>query len=92
MEQGNPMNLKEWSEAELARLNDLHKPRTPVVTDRTLPQNLHTQVPGQVFLDFDYEARRRGLAKSMLLKRIVEAATKKPRVLEKLIGKHRPLV
>jgi len=61
--------------------------RTSVVTDRTAPQNLQVQVTAQTYLDFDYLARRRGLAKSVLLRRIVEAIGRNPKKLDKLIGK-----
>lgn len=64
-------------------------PRTPVVTDRTAPQNLQAQIPAQAFLDFDYIARCRGLAKSVLLRRIVEAIADNPKLLDKIIGKVR---
>ena len=61
--------------------------RTSVVTDRTAPQNLQVQVPAQAYLDFDYLARKRGLAKSVLLRRIIEAIGSNHKKLDKLIGK-----
>ena len=61
--------------------------RPSIVTDRTLPQNLFTTVPAHVFIEFDAVARRRGLSKSMLLKRVVSAIAVRPRVLDKIIGK-----
>jgi hypothetical protein len=63
------------------------EPRAPIVTDRTAPQNLQAQIPAQAFLDFDHLARRRGLSKSVLLRRVVEAIGRDPKKLDKIIGK-----
>lgn len=65
-------------------------PRLPamqVVTDRTVTQNLQTHIPPQEFLDFDANARRRGLAKSVLLRRMIEAVNRKPQLLDVILGK-----
>lgn len=62
-------------------------PPTQVVTDRTITQNMQCHVPAQVFLNFDALARKRALAKSVLLRRIVEAIVVQPSLIDKIIGR-----
>lgn len=64
-------------------------PPTQCVTDRTTTQHIQTHVPPQEFLDFDANARRRGLAKSVLLRRMIEAVNRKPQLLDAILGKRR---
>jgi hypothetical protein len=76
MEQGDPVSTIANTE-----------PRNPVVTDRTQMQNLQVNIPADVFIIFDHIARNRGLAKSVLLRRMVEAVAQDMRKLDRLIGR-----
>lgn len=63
-------------------------PRAPIVTNRSVQfQQLWTQVPVDVFCAFDRISRDRQLARSVILRRIVEAVCADRKMLDKLIGK-----